>query len=109
MSDHLASPPFIAVENRKTGTVALKLISGPYEGIIFSYGKVDFNEQDDTCKMHFEYDVHENPMVYDQKEFENYLGDLLVFIIADQLQKNEIIYTGGIDENRNEDSKQSDI
>jgi hypothetical protein len=109
MSEHIAKPPFIAVESRKTGVVALKLTEGPFEGIIFSYGKVDFQEQGDTCKLHFEYEVHQSPIDYDKEELEPYLGDLLQFIIMDQLSKNEIIYTGGIDENRNEDSEQSDL
>jgi hypothetical protein len=109
MSDHLVKPPYIAVENRKTGVVALKLTEQPFEGIIISYGKVDFNEQGDTCKLHFEYDVHESPVDYDRAELEHYLGDLLQFLIMDQLSKNEIIYTGGIDENRNKDSEQSDL
>ena len=105
MSEHLAKPPFVVVENRNTGHDALKLTSGPYRGIIFSYGKVSFDEQGDTCKLNFEYEVHENHMEYDQTEFETYIGDLLQFIIMDQLQKNNITYTGGIDENRNEDSE----
>lgn len=106
MTEHLAKPPFVVVENRRTGHDAIKLTSGPYSGIIFSYGKVQFEEQeDDTCKLKFEYEVHENSMEYDKVEFEFYIGELLQFIIMDQLQRNSITYTGGIDENRNEDSK----
>ena len=106
MSEHLAQPPFVVVESRKTGVDALKLTSGPYRGIIFSYGKVKFDEQEDgSCKLSFEYDVHENHMEYIQEEFEFYIGELLQFIIMDQLQKNEVVYTGGIDENRNKDSE----
>ena len=109
MSEHVAKPPFVAVENGKTGVVALKLTEGPYEGIIFSYGKVDFEEQGEKCKLHFEYEVHKSEIDYVTEEFEHYIGDLLQFITMDQLSKNEIIYTGGIDENRNEDSEQSDL
>lgn len=105
MSNHLAEPPFVVVESRKSGVEAIKLTSGPYRGIIYSYGKVKFDEDGDSCKLNFEYEVHENHMEYVQEEFETYIGDLLQFIIMDQLQKNEITYTGGIDENRNEDSK----
>lgn len=100
MSDHLAKPPFVVVENRKTGHDAIKLTSGPYSGIIYSYGKVSFDEQDDgTCKLNFEYEVHENHLEYDKVEFEHYIGDLLQFIMMDELQRNNITYTGGIDEN----------
>jgi hypothetical protein len=106
MEDHLAKPPFVVVENRKTGHDAIKLTSGPYEGIIFSYGKVSFDEQEDeTCKLNFEYEVHDNHIEYIKPDFEFYIGELLQFIIMDELERNNITYTGGIDENRNEDSK----
>jgi hypothetical protein len=98
MSEHLAKPPFVVVENRNTGHDAIKLTSGPYSGIIYSYGKVKFDEQKDgTVKLNFEYEVHENAMEYVKSEFETYIGDLLQFIMMDELQKNNITYTGGID------------
>jgi len=96
MSEHLATPPFVVVENRKTGVDAIKLTSGPYSGIIYTYGKVRFEEQDDdACKLCFEYEVLENQQEYVAEEFEHYIGDLLQFIMMDQLQKNNITYTGG--------------
>ena len=106
MSEHLAVKPFVVVENRKTGHDAIKLTSGPFRGIIYSYGKVKFEPQEDnTCKLNFEYEVHENHMEYVKEEFEFYIGELLQFIMMDELQRNNITYTGGIDENRNEDSE----
>lgn len=100
MSEHLAKPPFVVVENTQTGHDAIKLTSGPYSGIIYSYGKVSFNEQaDNTCKLNFTYEVHENTLEYDKVEFEFYIGELLQFIMMDELQRNNITYTGGIDEN----------
>jgi hypothetical protein len=106
MSETLAQPPFVLVENRKTGHDAIKLTSGPFRGIIYSYGKVKFEPQeDDTCKLNFEYEVHENHIEYNKEEFEFYIGELLQFIMMDELQRNNITYTGGIDENRNEDSE----
>lgn len=99
MSDHLAKPPFVVVENRNTGHDAIKLTSGPYSGIIYSYGKVSFDEQVDGYKLNFEYEVHENDIEYNKPEFENYIGELLQFIMMDELQKNNITYTGGIDAN----------
>ena len=110
MSDHLAKPPFVVLENSKTGEERIKLTEGVYKGIIFSYGKVSFEEQGDTCKMSFDYEVHEDRGVtYVKEELEQYLGDLLKFIIMDQLMKNEVVYTGGIDENRTTDSEQTDL
>jgi hypothetical protein len=100
----MSDKPYIVVESRKSGVEAVKLTSGPFSGIIFSYGKVSFEEindgVDDTCKMNFEYDVHEDAGVtYKTEEFEMYIGELLKFIILEELQNNSISYTGGIDEN----------
>jgi hypothetical protein len=100
MSEHLAKPPFVVVENRKTGHDAIKLTSGPFQGIIYSYGKVKFEEQPDgTCKLKFEYEIHDSQVEYIKEEFEFYIGELLQFIMAEELQQNNITYTGGIDAN----------
>ena len=110
MSEHLAKPPFVVLENSRTKEERLKLTEGQYSGIIFSYGKVRFDEEGDTCKMHFEYEVHDDTGVtYIKEELEEYLGDLLQFIIMEQLQKNSISYTGGVDEIRTTDSEQTDL
>jgi hypothetical protein len=110
MSDHLAKPPFVVLESRSGEQDRLKLTEGDYSGIIFSYGAVRFDEEGDTCKMHFEYEVHEDAGVtYIKEELEQYLGDLLQFIIMDQLQQNSISYTGGVDEIRTTDSEQTDL
>ena len=85
MSEHLAKPPFTVLEDG-VGHYRLKLTEGPYAGIIFSYGKVTFDEQGDTCKMHFEYDVHDDAGVpYVKEELEQYLGSMLQVIIMEQL------------------------
>jgi len=110
MSDHLAKPPFVVLESRSGEQDRIKLTEGEYSGIIFSYGAVSFDEDGDTCKMHFDYEVHEDAGVtYIKEELEHYLGDLLQFIIMDQLQKNSISYTGGVDEIRTTDSEQTDL
>jgi len=110
MSNHLAKPPFVVLESRSGEQDRIKLTEGEYSGIIFSYGAVRFDEQGDTCKLHFEYEVHEDTGVaYIKEELEHYLGDLLQMIILDQLQKNSISYTGGVDENRTTDSEQTDL
>jgi hypothetical protein len=110
MSEHLAKPPFVVLENSKTGQERIKLTQGKYSGIIFSYGKVSFEEMGDTCKMNFEYEVHEDDGVtYIKEELEHYLGDLLQSILMEQLIKNDVVYTGGIDENRTTDSEQTDL
>ena len=110
MSDHLAKPPFVVLQSRTGEQDRIKLTEGDYSGILFSYGVVRFDEQGDTCKLHFEYEVHEDAGVtYIKEELEQYLGDLLQFIIMDQLQQNSISYTGGVDETRTTDFEQTDL
>ena len=109
MSEHLAKPPFTVLEDG-VGHYRLKLTEGPYAGIIFSYGEVKFDEQGDTLHLKFDYDIHYAEGVsYVQSEFEQYIGQLLQLILVEQLMKNEVVYTGGVDENRTTDSEQTDL
>lgn len=102
MRDH------VVLENKHNGTHAIKLLEEPYSGIIISYGKVSFdtNEDDDVLKLAFDYEVHDDRGIeYDKVQFENYLGDFLQELIMYGLEKNDITYTGGVeDENRDSDS-----
>lgn len=80
-------------------TNAIQLTDGPYENIIFSFGKVSFNEENDELRMGFEYEVHDdNGIDYNKEEFEGFLGDFLTEMIIQGIAKNEVVYTGGIDE-----------
>lgn len=88
-----------------THTIALKLLEGKYEGLIFSYGKVEFIEHGDenAVTLKFDYDVHRKPPgmeELDLEELEYILGGFLTELIQEQLEQNELIFTGGTDENR---------
>lgn len=95
------------------GMYAIQLTDPPYEGMVFTFGEVKFPEQDedgDTCTISFDYDVlDDNGVKYDVDEFEKYIGDFLIELIVYQLSKNEIVYKGGVDENRTDDIEQSDF
>ena len=89
-------------------TVAMKFLEGKYEGMIFSYGKVEFVEHGDehAVSLKFDYDIHRKPSNYadtdeiDMAEVEYVLGGFLMELIEEQLGKNELVFTGGTDENR---------
>ena len=56
-----------------------------------------------------EYDIIDDAGVdYVKEELEQYLGDMLVEFITYGLIKNEITYTGGVDENRTGDPIEPD-
>lgn len=101
--------PHKVLENKRNGVQAIKLTESPYSGIIFNYGKVSFDEQSEQLKIAFEYDIIDDAGVdYVKEELEQYLGDMLVEFITYGLIKNEITYTGGVDENRTGDPIEPD-
>ena len=100
MANHLAKPPFVVQKSTKGENDRIKLTEGKYKGIIFSYGAVSFEEDGDTLRLKFEYDVHDaDGISYVQSELEEHLGQLLQLILVEQLMNNEVVYTGGVDEN----------
>jgi hypothetical protein len=101
--------PHVVLENKHNGMNAIKLTESPYSGIIFSYGRVGFEEVDDSLKIMFDYEIHQNNNVeYDKQEFEQYLGDFLQELIVYGIQNNDLTYTGGVDENRTGDPIEPD-
>lgn len=105
---------YITVESKTIGLEAIKLLEDPYSGIIFTYGKVSFEEDDanDHLKIKFDYDILHDPAAapnnerkgFVKKNFEQYIGDLLQELLHEELAKNNVTYTGGVDdENRTGD------
>lgn len=74
----------------------IKLTSGLYEGVVFKYGRVQFNEEGDHLKLSYDYEVREGSP---DDEFGQYIGPILVDLIESGVAKNSIVYTGGMDEN----------
>jgi hypothetical protein len=103
----------VIVESRSDeGLSAIKLTDDPYAGIVFSFGKVQFPEdlaEDENCQISFDYDVYDDAGVeYNVDEFEKYIGDFLIELIMYQLSKNDIVYTGGIDDDNTDYIEQLD-
>jgi hypothetical protein len=77
---------------------ALELVDHRFSNIKFTLGKVSFNEDNYTLKYH--YDIIENNCKdYIKEEFEHSIGDLIMQMLEEGVQKNDLIYTGGVDEN----------
>ena len=91
------------------GNQLIKLTSSEYSGIIYTYGRVRLLEEEDLLRVQFEYDIHENPVgIIEADKFRNYIGDILIDLLEENLLKNNIVYTGGTDENRTTNSEQFD-
>ena len=90
----------------RNGVLALMLTEGEFSGIIFSYGRVSFEEdkENDRLRVKFVYNIHEQePENLDHDAFKKELGDFLMELMMYGVINNDIVYTGGVDENREVD------
>jgi hypothetical protein len=80
-------------------TVGIKLLSGKYIDTVYQYGKVKFEEEKDgAIYLQFVYNVLETPLVKEELEkdmdFKNHIGDILVNIMSQNLDKGIIDEVG---------------
>lgn len=107
----MKNKPYVVVEN-KEGFDAIKLTENPFDGIIYTYGKVSFDEDEvnDVVKLKFEYDIidYAGKTITNMQPFENYIGKILEELIHEGIENNNLTYVGGIDENRTGDPIEPD-
>ena len=75
----------------------IKILEGKYEGIIYKYNNVKLSQTenaDGELPLKFTYDIMANPNKEDIKstEFRNYIGDILVEVMEEQLKNGKIIF-----------------
>ena len=75
----------------------IKILDGQYEGIIYKYNQVKISETenaDGQLPLKFTYDIMANPNKEDIKstDFRNYIGDILVEVMEEQLKNGKIIF-----------------
>ena len=103
---------YVILEHKHAGLQAIKLLTEPFSGIIYTYGKIEFEEdvENNSLRLKFEYEILDgaDKGMTDKAPFESYIGYLLEEMIHDGIEKNNLTYTGGVDENRTKDSEQSD-
>ena len=86
---------YVFVEKPGEDFTGLKLISGPFGGIVYKYGNVGFRPEseaiDGALPMVFDYTVIENRIEADTdgQEFINHIGDILVVLLEDQMKERE--------------------
>ena len=95
----------------RNGVLALKLSEGQFAGIIFSYGRVAFEEdkENDRLRVKYDYEIHDfRPEDLDVSAFEKELGDFLIELCMYGVMNNDLVYTGGIDAHRENNIIESD-
>ena len=89
-------------------TVGVKILNGEYLDTVYQYGKVKIEEEKDgAIYLRFIYNVLETPLdksvLESSSEFKNQIGDILVSIMSQNIEK------GIIDEVGTDYSEESDI
>jgi hypothetical protein len=77
----------------------LKFLQGTYKDTVFKYGKVKFKEENEQMYLLFAYDVLESVVDKPRKlekdtDFKNYLGDLLVELMSNNVEQEIVDETG---------------
>ena len=75
----------------------IKIMDGQYEGIIYKYNNVKLSQTENSngeLPLKFTYDIMGNPNKEDIKstDFRNYIGDILVEVMEEQLKDGKIIF-----------------
>ena len=87
------------------GFMKIKFTNTEFSDIILSITKVWFDEKDEAI-LHFDYDIHEGEVPEDKfNDFKQLMGDFILQAIVRGLEKNDLVYGGGVDENRTNDSE----
>lgn len=95
--------------------VAEKDAGHDFHNIVFTEGKwkdfeirlggVAFDEEDPAI-MHFDYDLVKYPFTLDESnknEFEQHLGDLLIQMITESLERGDLVCAGGTEDEEKKD------
>jgi hypothetical protein len=90
---------YVFVEHSTANFYSIKIKSGKFEGVIYTYGKVSFAEDksNDNLKVSFDFrieDVNESrhtlSFLENDDEFKNYIGDILSSILEQEFHIGKI-------------------
>lgn len=86
------------VEKPSSELYSLKVLQGPYSGVIYTYGKVNVKENEDlsSAKLKFKFMIEVAPAPYTIKEleedtdFKNFMGDVLTELLEEKIHNDEL-------------------
>jgi len=79
------------VEKGDSELYSLKVVQGPYTGVIYTYGKVQIKGTLEEPIVKFDFTINEVPKGKKQakleksKAFKNFMGDILVSLLEDEV------------------------
>lgn len=91
--------PYRVLSASQDGMDKIILTESPYEGIIYTYGKVELvpDYEADNLTIRFEYTIIDNNDVdIAESEFRGYIGFILEDMLLEGIAENTLTYIGGI-------------
>ena len=92
------------VEKGDSELYSLKVVQGPYTGVVYTYGKVEIKGTVDEPVVKFDFTINEVPKgkkktkLEKSKAFKNFMGDILITLIEEKVN----------DESTEADTQESD-
>jgi hypothetical protein len=92
MQKKITSKSFGYVEKPDSPVYSIKIKEGRFKGVIYSYGKVDLNEdkENDQLALNFKFIISEGNTRYDidtlndSRKFKDYISDILKYILEEE-------------------------
>lgn len=87
---------YVFAQKQGDDFTCLKLTEGKYKDIIYKYDKVKFAPKENEkgeIPLKFTYDIYLNPNKVDVEdiEFRNYIGDILIELVEQQLKDGTMV------------------
>ena len=99
---------FVDIPMEHEPVSGVKLLEGPFPNVVYYYGHVKLVPEGDSHKLAFQFTIWDSgnfsPKEVKSVEFVNWIGDVLVAIIADENKSGEYYGPSGTD-----DSEKSDL
>ncbi len=73
----------------------IKITEGEFKDVEFSYGAVEIEEKNDECHLKFDFNVISDPNNSTSDSFGQYIGNILLDILEEQVNKESVVYAGG--------------
>lgn len=78
------------------GRTDIEITLGDFAGIKYNYGRTWFPDEDQPI-LSFEYDIisEKKPSDIIKKEFEQFIGDVLMIMLKKAIAEESVVYSGG--------------
>jgi len=89
-------------EPYNTNQYSIAISEGKFAGVKYVLGKTELieNKDNDNLTLKYHYDIIESKIEdSDIPEFETLIGDILMQMLSDGVKNNDLVYSGGVDEN----------